>query len=602
MGTSWLYLILCKKCKASLAFIWHRKADIAFFVPMMAGCGAALAQKVTPPDLFVPVASSSWVGVSATIGGSANHQPVKFNAGELLVLPNEKEARITLPRLGTLTITHDRTEYHANGDVTWVGYFKDYGTDYRVIITSGVNGSSGRVLSPDGEFSLIPGAGNDWLIDRKQAGFQGVSQSADDAVAQPLTLPTTAASTETPLTAAAVPAGNSSIDLMIVYTAGMVKRYGSGLQTRLNNLVQIANQAYIDSGIAITLNLVYSVEIDYSDTVAISKALNDLTNGAGLFSGIPALRGLYGADLVQLIRPFYYSQSYCGLAWINSANPTANFGYSVAEDGSDVGGKPYYCYDFASVHELGHNMGAAHDRAHANIPGAFSYSYGYGVDGVFATIMAAGYINATPVSKFSSPNLRCGPNSTPCGIADNSPNSADNVQTLNNTRAAVAAFASPLLVTLTASANPINYMGSTTLNWSSANANSCSATTSYGWSGSVPLSGNATVTPTSSSTYTLACVGNGGASLSKSVTVKVTVNPNSLTCLFNWAEINYSTLFAPSGAPMQTWDVYTYRYYSATKAYLGISSTNNDVYYEGHDGNLQDVGALSYWLSKAGCQ
>ena len=387
---------------------------------------------------------------------------------------------------------------------------------------------------------------------------------------------------------------------MIVYTAGMVKRYGSGLQTRLNNLVQIANQAYIDSGIAITLNLVYSVEIDYSDTVAISTALHDLTNGAGLFSGIPALRGLYGADLVQLIRPFYYSQSYCGLAWINSANPTANFGYSVAEDGSDVGGKPYYCYDFASVHELGHNMGAAHDRAHANIPGAFSYSYGYGVDGVFATIMAAGYINATPVSKFSSPNLRCGPNSTPCGIADNSPNSADNVQTLNNTRAAVAAFASPLLVTLTASANPINYMGSTTLNWSSANANSCSATTSYGWSGSVPLSGNATVTPTSSSTYTLTCVGSGGASLSKSVTV--TVNLNSLACLFNWAEINYSTLFAPSGAPMQTWDVYTYRHYSATNAYLGISSTNNDVYYEGPNGNLQDVGALSYWLSKAGCQ
>jgi exo-beta-1,3-glucanase (GH17 family) len=43
---------------------------------------------------------------------------------------------------------------------------------------------------------------------------------------------------------------------------------------------------------------------------------------------------------------------------------------------------------------------------------------------------------------------------------------------------------------------------------------------------------------------------------------------SSTECLFNWAEINYPTLLAPAGSPTAAWTVYTYRYYSATNAYL----------------------------------
>ena len=571
---------------------------LAILIGLSAGyVGTALAQQQTRPELFAPVHTS----IAAK--GSTGRLAVKFNTAELFSLPIGGEAQITLPRLGTLAIVHDRTKLHASGDVTWVGYLKGYGTDYRVIITSGDHGSAGRIVSPDGEFSLLPGKGNDWLLDRKQSGFQGLAQSADDAIALPQTVPATVPNMGTPSAAADIPADNSSIDLMIIYTAGMVQRYGAGLQTRLANLVQIANQAYIDSGIGITLNLVYSVEIDYSDTAPISEALTDLTNGVGLFSNVPSLRGLYGADLVQLVRPFYYSQSYCGLAWTNIANPIADYGYSVSEDGSDVEGAPYYCHDVALAHELGHNMGAAHDRAHANVPGAFPYSYGYGIDGVFVTIMATGYINGTPVGRFSNPNLNCGPNSDPCGIADNLPNSADNVQTLNNTRAAVAGFASPLNVTLTASQYTINYQGSSVLNWSSNNASSCRATTSDGWAGTVPLSGSVAVTLSNTTSYTLTCVGSGGANISKSVTVAVNpVAVASLACLFNWAEQNYSSLFAPPNQPMQVSTIYTFRHYPTTNDYLGVSSADNHVYYLGPDGILQDEGALSYWLPQAGCQ
>ena len=73
-------------------------------------------------------------------------------------------------------------------------------------------------------------------------------------------------------------------------------------------------------------------------------------------------------------------------------------------------------------------------------------------------------------------------------------------------------------------------------------------------------------------------------------------------CLFNWAEQNYPTLFAPSGTTTATLGVYSYRHYSGTQTYLGVSSANNDVYYMGADGALLDVGPMSTWLTLAGCQ
>ncbi len=79
-----------------------------------------------------------------------------------------------------------------------------------------------------------------------------------------------------------------------------------------------------------------------------------------------------------------------------------------------------------------------------------------------------------------------------------------------------------------------------------------------------------------------------------------TITPSD--CLFNWAEKNYPTLFAPSGSSTAVWSTFSYRHYSATNTYLGVSSSDNHVYYMGPDGILQDEGPLADWLPKAGCQ
>ena len=75
----------------------------------------------------------------------------------------------------------------------------------------------------------------------------------------------------------------------------------------------------------------------------------------------------------------------------------------------------------------------------------------------------------------------------------------------------------------------------------------------------------------------------------------------STECLFNWAERQYPNLLAPSGSITATSGVYAYRHYSASNAYLGISSTDLHVYFQGSDGILQDIGPLSEWLPKAAC-
>jgi hypothetical protein len=148
--------------------------------------------------------------------------------------------------------------------------------------------------------------------------------------------------------------------------------------------------------------------------------------------------------------------------------------------------------------------------------------------------MSFGYVSAPAVAKFSTPDLLCGPDSVPCGIAPGQPNAADAAQALNDNREAVAALMQPA------------------------------------W---------------------------------------------AVDCLFDWAARSYPALFA-GGSSTAVWNSttttgvvvtsYTYRYYAGTKAYLGVDSNNNHVYYVKQDGKylgaFNDEGTLASWLPVAGCQ
>ncbi len=253
--------------------------------------------------------------------------------------------------------------------------------------------------------------------------------------------------------------GTTTIDLMMLYTSELAATYkGNQLDTRLDYLVEVANQAYIDSQINLRLRVVKKMEVNYNNDNDIDTALHDLTNARGVFASVPQLRNKYGADLVTLVRKYKKTKKYCGLAWLlRNQNPSASqgYGYSVVEDGSDSG---WYCADHTLAHELGHNMGCAHDSDHANSHGIFSYSYGYDKPNKFATIMSYDHPH---IEYFSNPAIKYN------GDAIGDPNNADNARTIRETKDVVAAYRAEVLPTydgpwLSGTAN----IGS---NWSTVN-------------------------------------------------------------------------------------------------------------------------------------
>ncbi len=431
----------------------------------MSGLPALAAESGSPAtaaDSAVELFSSApSAGVQAMRGHRAGvgRNAVRLNRA-IVNLPLQAKARFSLPRGVTYELVYDGRQDHPSGNVTWSGYLKDYGDDYRAVITFGDQGASGRILTPDGEFLVESDADGEWLVDTQAAGLKPLEPGEDGLIPLPEeahkrfpkrergdSAPTDGGLDSQAVAFAAADTTPATIDVMILYTPGLASRLGGGLSARLDQLVALSNQAYRDSGVYINLRLVHKQQVSYSDTSTNTAALDALTYGSDpALAGVASLRNTKGADLVSLIRPFNLSTSggSCGVAWVGGYNgypisAYADHGYSVISDGRDVNGSGYYCQDLTYVHELGHNMGSMHDRANSGGgKGAYPYSYGYGVSGTFGTVMS--YINPR-IGKFSNPAITCA-NGIACGVSETASNSANNALSLNNTRAAVAGFRS----------------------------------------------------------------------------------------------------------------------------------------------------------------
>jgi hypothetical protein len=328
----------------------------------------------------------------------------------------------------------------------------------------------------------------------------------------------------------------AQIRILVVYTPQALAQVPS-IRATIALLMDNLNATLSNSQIAAQATLAGIDQVNYpeSSTLTSAKILQDVESGAGDFARIQSLRAAVGADLVSVISAFAESSGgtgvICGLASVNSnLDRITNLQSQVRYGDSTVSVSPDCTSSVQSsfAHEIGHNLGADHDRYVLTnpLPGPAFYAAGY-VDtvGKFRDTMAystkctdAG-ISCPRVVYYSNPNLTY--NGRALGVADNLPEAADVARKIGE----IAPYIAQFHTFLSAPANPVLAMlvsGTGTITSSPAGiacGNTCSASFTAGQQVTLTTSAPA---GWSFSAWSGACTGSTTCSVSMSASRSVT--------------------------------------------------------------------------------
>ena len=391
--------------------------------------------------------------------------------------------RLRTPDGAMLTLRYQRHQEHPTGDWTWIGTVDEAAPNAdQVLLTFGRDAVFGWVAQPGVDSapltittrggktfmgSITPQARREHSVLRRRDDALVMSKGTTPATAA-LSPPTQAHApgSVAPVADPSIPVNQAialpelrpaagqvaasgihdlpTIDLLMVYTTGVVAELGSrsAAVTRMNFHTDFLNLMLRNSQVRGRVRLVHTQEVTYPDSTDMYEALYDITgrDGAGArpipasLRSVHANRDRYGADLVVFVR-----RGGCGgLAWMGGGNQDP-IDASDAVGGFSTVHEPGCADGLVIPHEVGHNLGVAHDLETngGGRPGAYLYANGYRTlepDGLGIADIMAYTTTHTKYNFYSNPyiNVR--------GVPIGSWNDGNGARTINQTFPLIATY------------------------------------------------------------------------------------------------------------------------------------------------------------------